>query len=413
MSRARIAASLEWFTSLEGDLIMTTPRSRRLRRAALAAGAALGTAYAGSFLAPLAQAASNPAPFTVTFFHHVLTIDGDATRNAMVVGRTPAGLVTLNGTELFERGTKISVVDVELVQLDGGAGDDILRLDQTNGPMPSGEFFGGEGNDILDGGNGDDRLAGGPGVDTLNGRAGTDEILGGAGNDKATGGSGDDLVELGDDSDQFTWNPGDGSDVVNGEAGKDTVIFNGSNASEQVVLSAAGSDLLLRRNVGNISMFLAGFELVVTNLGGGSDSTTINSLAGSGVGVLQLNHAAGDADTGFDTVIVNGTREVDRVRLFGDSRSPVVTVGGLGPALQLTGADGLTVQGLAGDDVIDGGRLSGGLVSLTERGGNDDDTLVGTPGDDRLFGEQGDDRLEGRGGNDLLDGGPGTNVVVP
>lgn len=392
---------------------MTTPRSRRLRRAALAAGAALGTAYAGSFLTPPAQAASNPAPFTITFFHQVLTIDGDATRNAMVVGRTPAGVVTLNGTELFERAAKINVAEVELVQLDGGAGDDILRFDQTNGPMPSGEFFGGEGNDTLDGGNGSDRLDGGPGVDTLNGRVGTDQILGGAGNDKATGGVGDDVVELGDDADQFTWSPGDGSDVVDGEAGKDTMVFNGSNASEKVILSGAGSDVLLRRDVANVTMILGGFELLVTNLGGGSDTTTINSLAGSGVGGLQLNHAAGDADTGFDTVTVNGTTDVDRVRLFGDARSPIVTVGGLGPALQLTGTDGLTVQALAGDDVIDANRLDGGLVALSERGGVDDDTLIGTPGDDQLFGEQGDDRLEGRGGHDLLDGGPGTNVVLP
>jgi Ca2+-binding RTX toxin-like protein len=76
-------------------------------------------------------------------------------------------------------------------------------------------------------------------------------------------------------------------------------------------------------------------------------------------------------------------------------------------------AEGLTVLGLAGDDVIDAARLSAGAVFLTESGAAGDDILVGTPGNDTLLGGDDDDRLEGRGGTDVLDGGRGNNVIIP
>ncbi|MET1007670.1 MAG: hypothetical protein ABWX96_19125, partial [Propionibacteriaceae bacterium] len=85
---------------------------------------------------------------------------------------------------------------------------------------------------------------------------------------------------------------------------------------------------------------------------------------------------------------------------------------GLPTTVQITGAEGLDVRGLAGDDVIDGARLGGGVVALGASGGDGDDTLVGTSGNDTLRGDDGDDRLEGRGGTDVLDGGRGDNVII-
>jgi hypothetical protein len=55
----------------------------------------------------------------------------------------------------------VPVADVQVVRMNGGAGDDTLRLDETSGPMPRGELDGGPGRDTLIF-NGSDRHASGP-----------------------------------------------------------------------------------------------------------------------------------------------------------------------------------------------------------------------------------------------------------
>ena len=56
------------------------------------------------------------------------------------------------------------------------------------------------------------------------------------------------------------WNPGDGSDTVEGQAGFDTLLFNGSNASENIDISANGQRVRFFRDVANITMDLDGVE---------------------------------------------------------------------------------------------------------------------------------------------------------
>jgi Ca2+-binding RTX toxin-like protein len=73
------------------------------------------------------------------------------------------------------------------VELDGGAGDDVLR--------------GGSSRDLLLGGVGNDDLFGGPGNDILKGGKGKDELRGGDGNDQLRGGPGDDGCEGGPGAD--------------------------------------------------------------------------------------------------------------------------------------------------------------------------------------------------------------------
>ena len=68
------------------------------------------------------------------------------------------------------------------------------------------------------------------------------------------------------------------------------------------------------------------------------------------------------------------------------------------------------INGLAGDDVVDGSGLTGML--LTAHGGDGADVLIGSTGDDVLTGDEGDDVLIGNGGLDVLDGGPGDNIVL-
>ena len=95
---------------------------------------------------------------------------------------------------------------------------------------------------------------------------------------------------------------------------------------------------------------------------------------------------------------------------------PNVQVSGLPARVSLSGAiagsDRLTVNALAGDDVVDATGLAANSALLTLDGGDGDDVLLGGGGDDTLLGGAGDDVLIGGPGNDSIDGGPGDNVVL-
>ena len=89
-----------------------------------------------------------------------------------------------------------------------------------------------------------------------------DVIVAGGGNDVVDGGRGNDVALLGTGNDTFIWNPGDGSDVVEGQDGSDTLAFNGSNASENIDISANGERVRLFRDVGAVTMDLNGVERI-------------------------------------------------------------------------------------------------------------------------------------------------------
>ena len=391
----------------------------------LAAGAAM--IGAAAFTAAPAQAAS--ADVTVTLNGSLLTITGDSAANSLTVGRTAAGAITLNGTEV----PGATTANVSDIVMDGGAGNDTLRLDETNGTMPRIEFRGGEGNDQLFGGSGADSLLGGPGADTLVGNGGDDTLVGDAGNDKVIGGPGDDTVSLGDGSDQFTWNPGDGNDhQVDGNAGTDTLIFNGSDRAasdpfetEDLSFASDGSRTTIKRAVTRQLplpsetdlMSLSGFELVKSELAGGPNSVSFDaSMPRSDIGVIRVDLGPPIDPTqnrGHDNAArFTGTEGADRIRI-GGSAAAGATVTGLGPTVVLTRAQTLEVAGRGGDDVIDASGLAAGTVTqLIENGNEGNDTLIGSPGHDQLFGGPGTDRFEERGGNDLTDAVPG-EVVIP
>ena len=92
-------------------------------------------------------------------------------------------------------------------------------------------------------------------------------------------------------------------------------------------------------------------------------------------------------------------------------------VAGLPALVSVSGAaaaegDRLTVNTLAGDDVIDASGVAAGSVLLTLDGGADSDVLIGGDGNDTLLGGDGDDVLIGGPGSDTIDGGPGDNIVI-
>jgi Ca2+-binding RTX toxin-like protein len=251
---------------------------------------------------------------------------------------------------------------------------------------------------------------------TMNGGLGDDVFLGSEGNDLINGGDGDDVAFMGAGDDTFVWNPGDDNDTLEGQAGFDTMLFNGSNAAENIDVSANGGRVIFFRNVANVAMDLNDVEGIDFNALGGADTIVVNDLSGTDVTELNLNLAglggAGDAQP--DAVIVQGTNGDDVALVVGDSSG--ASVFGLAAQVNITGAeaanDRLTVNALAGDDVVEASGLAAGTIQLTADGGNGDDVLVGGDGNDTLVGGIGDDVLIGGLGLDVLDGGDGDDVEI-
>lgn len=110
-------------------------------------------------------------------------------------------------------------------------------------------------------------------------------------------------------------------------------------------------------------------------------------------------------------MVVQGTNGSDVAILSGQAQT--IQVGGLPAHVSVTGAvagnDTVTVQALAGDDVVDASGVQAGTASLTLDGG---DVLIGGAGNDVILGGAGDDVLIGGPGDDHFDGGPGDNILI-
>lgn len=250
---------------------------------------------------------------------------------------------------------------------------------------------------------------------TMNGGLGADIFLGGEGGDLINGGDGNDTALMGAGDDVFVWNPGDDNDVVEGQAGFDEMLFNGSNAAENINFFANGGRVLFTRDIANVVMDLNDTEAVTFNALGGADKVTINDLSGTDMQEINLNLAVGGAgDAQADTVVVNGTNGDDVIQLFGDATGTSVL--GLAARVNITGTeaanDRVVVNALAGDDVVEASGLAVGAIQLTADGGVGNDVLVGGDGNDLLLGGDGDDVLVGGLGLDVLDGGLGDDIEI-
>ena len=198
----------------------------------------------------------------------------------------------------------------------------------------------------VDGGSGDDTIGGGDGADTL---------LGGTGDDHVDGNIGADSAQLGSGNDTFQWDPGDGSDTVDGQGGKDTLQFNGSNAPENIDVSANGSRVRLVRDVAAITMDLDGIESTNIRALGSADVITVGDLAGTDLKAANIDLASitGDGDGAADTVVLNGSDKAEHVRV------------------NTAGAQVLTT-GLAAQTTIAGSEAANDILRVNTLGGRDD-----------------------------------------
>ena len=250
---------------------------------------------------------------------------------------------------------------------------------------------------------------------TTNGGLGNDVLLGSEGNDLVNGGDGNDLALMGAGDDTFVWNPGDDNDTLEGQGGFDTMSFNGSNVAENIDIAAVGGRVRLFRNVASVTMDLDDVESVDVRALGGADTIVANDLTGTDVVRVNTDLAgAAGGDLQPDNVIVQGTDDDDVAVVFGDANGTAVI--GLAAQVGITGAeaanDRLTINALAGDDVVDASGMSVGAIQLTANGGDGNDVLIGGDGDDVLTGGAGDDVLLGGPGIDIIDGGDGDDVEI-
>ena len=250
--------------------------------------------------------------------------------------------------------TTVECVDIDIVQVNLGDGNDTVELADVSARRVWVQVFSGPGADTfhgcdtcrgaVEGNEGDDVLAGGgafsldggPGNDTLRGSDVGQELRGGPGNDIIDGAGGNDVIF-----------PERGDDLVDGGSGRDRVWYCCPSASSRGV-------------------------------------------------TVDLRRQTATGSTGRDSIIgiedVTGTAFRDV--LIGDAN-----------ANRMDGFDGVDViRGRAGADV-----LSGGLDEIGTPGFSD--TIYGGAGDDQLVGRQGNDLLDGGEGRDRLDGGSGADSL--
>jgi Ca2+-binding RTX toxin-like protein len=252
----------------------------------------------------------------------------------------------------------------------------------------------------------------GAGNDTILGSGGNDVLIGGDGNDIVTGDRGNDVALLGAGDDRFVWNPGDGSDIVEGQAGFDTLVFKGSDAGENITLSANGNRATLFRDVGNVTMDINGIESVQVAASGGADNIVVNDLTGTGITQVAIDLAAAGTTHGdgqSDQVTVNGSAGNDFITI--DHSGGGVRVSGLAESVTIThadsGLDQLTIFGGMGDDVIDASNLQAGQIGLVLDGGAGNDIIFGSHGNDSVIGGTGNDVAALGDGNDIFTWNPG------
>jgi Ca2+-binding RTX toxin-like protein len=390
---------------------------------------------------------------------------------SLTISRDAAGDLVGNGGTVPIDGGVATVINTDLITAFGGAGNDVITLDETNGILPAARLFGGAGDDTLTGGSGNDELNGGSGNDVLFGRAGNDVLSGGDGNDTLTGGAGSDHMFGGDGNDRLIWNPGDGSDLFEGGDGVDTAEVNGGNGAETFTVAANGDRVDFERvSPAPFSIDIGSTENLSVNMGGGDDnfstsgdlasliSITVDGGAGNdtihgsngadrllgGAGDDSLFGGAGDdtltggqgtdhvfGEAGNDTMIWNPGDGTD-VLEGGDGIDTAVVNGGNGDEIFTATANGtrvdfervspapfgmdigsteqLVVNMGGGNDTFTGSNNLGNLIAVTVDGGAGNDTINGGNGNDTLFGGDGNDFIDGNGGADTAFLGAGNDV---
>lgn len=320
----------------------TTPSTRTPRRRS----AALAVSAVSMLVLTLAAApAAAASPFAAEVTDATLQIQGgpQAERIALRLAASDATTLEVDLGDDGSADASFALATFASIELDAGNGDDVVRIDQANGPFTTLKPT---------------RMSGGNGDDTFFGGTGSETYFGGRGDDVVDGNAGADTGFLGHGDDTFIWDPGDGSDTVEGQAGWDTMVFNGSGGAEIFAATADGERVRFTRNLGTIVMDLDDVEAIDLRALGGADSLAVNDATGTDLRLVAVDLAevigGATADGAGDTVTVVGTAAVDTIAatLVGST----ITVDGLVAMTEVTHADAaldrLVIDSGAGDDDV-------------------------------------------------------------
>jgi Ca2+-binding RTX toxin-like protein len=374
-------------------------------RPRLAALAVLALPGASLLITPVAHA----APISAVFTQGVLVVNGDATDNTIVVSRTSSGKLQVNGGAVKVKGNP-TFANTTRVQLFGQGGNDVLRIDELNGPMPPADLFGAAGNDTLTGGSGADRVYG---------QAGTDRLV-------TNGGPGADLVEGGEGEDTVEFNGTDGAETLTATANGTRVRFDRLGQGAFYLDIGAVENLVVNANGGADTFTATGnlASLIKLNVDGGSGDDTISgsngndTLAGGDGNDFVDGQQGQDAtllgagddifqwDPGDSSEDVDGASGSDRLVFNGSSAAEVIGLAANGTSARLTRDIAAITLGLDGLERVDL-RTYAGIDTVTV------DDLAGTDVADvrvdlAAFGGAGDAAadtvvVKGGSGNDLAD----------
>lgn len=354
-----------------------------------------------------------------------------------------AGSATPISTSLADTARYLNIQN-----LTGGAGDDSLTGDNNANILT-----GGSGNDTLEGGGGADDLRGGTGNNTASyansasgvvasllspgsntGDAAGDtynliqNLLGGIGNDTLTGDTGDNKLTGGAGTN--TLNGGDGNDTLIGGVGTDT--FNGGNGTDTVTYASSTTGMVVdlallgassrSTNDAQGDVFGADVENFVGS--GQADTfygraTTENIDAGGGNDIVYGSQGADtlNGNGGTDTMDYSLSAAAVNVNLSdaiaesgGDAAGDVLSnfeiiIGSVGADTLTADNTGMTLKGLAGNDI-----LTGGTGADTLEAGSGNDTLNGGVGNDRL--DFVTNNADGGMSNDTANGGADNDVIA-
>lgn len=333
-------------------------------------------------------------------------------------------------------------------------------IDRASGPVAQSTLNGTPGNDVLQGGAGDDVIDGADGDDVISDDGGNNVIFGGRGNDSITlrnlyaaasiyeGVTTTNSIAAGDGNDYIdifalrrgtlAVDLGDGSDSLHlNELDRETLvtITLGGGADRVTLGSDVGQRLLGGANTIVINDFAAGAGGDVINLADLLRGFYINSPVQPPMGNPFAGGFLKLVQDGADTIIRldydgsgPGGSSVyirDLVRLKNVVATNIIAENLAGYAPDGSALVAVTVNGTAGNDLVEAGAATGSYYGLggDDRmigssandvldGGTGNDVITGGFGNDTLIGGDGNDHLSDDFGNDVLSGGAGDDVIT-
>lgn len=259
------------------------------------------------------------------------------------------------------------------------AGDSYVNIEALIGSQ-----FG----DVLGGDNLNNSLFGQAGNDILRGEGGDDLLVGGQDGDQLVGGAGFDLAVYSDSGVGLTISM-DSPQFNTGIALGDT--YDGIEG----IMGTAFADTIVGNNEGNTLRGEAGNDVLA---GIGGDDTLIG-----GAGADSLDGGAGYNIASYATaaqgvVASLATPAINTGDAAGDTYANIQQINGseFGDTLTALNANGSTLRGLGGDDILNAAGFGAQL-----NGDDGNDVLNGSNADDVLIGGAGADQIRGNGGADL------------